>query len=62
MGVSTDPVMVFDLQSLVTVVPDLDELTLPFQHTEIDEIVKRMLTDKAPGPDGFNGLFMKKTW
>jgi hypothetical protein len=62
MGVSTDPVMVSDLQSLATVVPDLDELTLPFQHAEIDEIVKRMPTDKAPGPDGFNGLFMKKTW
>ena len=34
----------------------------PFQQMEIDLIVKRMPTDKAPGLDGFNGLFMKKCW
>jgi hypothetical protein len=27
---------------------------------EIDQIVKSMPPDKAPGPDGFNGLFLKK--
>jgi hypothetical protein len=29
---------------------------------EINSIVKEMPTDRAPGPDGFNGLFMKKCW
>jgi hypothetical protein len=62
MGVSSDPVMVFDLGSLVQVADDLDHLVLPFQHEEIDAIIKKMPTDKAPGPDGFNGLFMKKCW
>lgn len=63
MGVSSEPVMVFDLQSLVQAVPDLEELTpFPFLHSEIDDIVKRMPIDKAPGPDGFNGMFMKKCW
>jgi hypothetical protein len=29
---------------------------------EINNIVRKMLVDKAPGPDGFNGLFLKKCW
>jgi hypothetical protein len=62
MGVSTEPMMVFDLQTLVTAVSGLEDLTLPFQHSEIDEIVRRMSCDKSPGPDGFNGLFMKRCW
>jgi len=62
MGVSSNPAMVFDLQSLVAAVPGLEELSLPFQQSEIDEIVKHMPTDKAPGPDGFNGMFVKRCW
>ena len=62
MGVSSNPAMVFDLQSLVAAVPGLEELALPFQRSEIDEIVKHMPTDKAPGPDGFNGMFVKRCW
>jgi hypothetical protein len=62
MGVSSNPTMVFDLQSLITAVPDLENLALPFQQSEIDSIVKRMPSDKAPGPDGFNGMFMKRCW
>lgn len=30
--------------------------------SEIDEVVNRMPIDRTPGPDGFNGLFMKKCW
>lgn len=62
MGVSTNPEMVFNLESLVAAVPDLEELTLPFPQSEIDDTVRKMPTDKAPGPDGFNGLFMKRCW
>lgn len=62
MGISTNPVMVFDLNSLVTAVPDLDSQILPFQQNEIDRIIQKMPIDKAPGPDGYNGLFMKKCW
>jgi hypothetical protein len=29
---------------------------------EIEAVVEEMPTDRAPGPDGFNGLFMKKCW
>ena len=53
--------MCFDLTRLITP-QDLSELEVPFKTTEIDEVIKHMPVDKAPGPDGFNGLFMKKFW
>jgi hypothetical protein len=28
----------------------------------MDDIVKYMPTDRAPRPDGYSGLFMKKCW
>jgi hypothetical protein len=62
MGTTSSPNMLFDLSSMVTPVGGLDFLVAPFQVDEIDSIVKRMLADKAPGPDGFNGLFLKKCW
>jgi hypothetical protein len=62
MGVSSSPRLVFDLSSLIVAVPDLESLALPFQQSEIDNIVKRMPTDKSPGPDGFNGMFFRKSW
>jgi hypothetical protein len=34
----------------------------PFTRKEIDDVIKEMPTDRAPGPDGFNGLFLKKCW
>jgi retron-type reverse transcriptase len=34
----------------------------PFSEEEISNIVKFMKPDRAPGPDGFNGLFLKKCW
>jgi hypothetical protein len=40
MGVSSDPTMVFDLHSLITVVPDLENLALPFQHNEMITLLK----------------------
>jgi hypothetical protein len=41
---------------------DLSNVEIPFSHEEINNIIKRMPNDKAPGPDGFNGLFMRKFW
>jgi hypothetical protein len=40
----------------------LEALGAPIHREEIDTIVKRLPSDKAPGPDGFNGLFIKKCW
>ena len=60
MGVSSGISMLFDLNSLLTRREDLNLLAEPFLQEEIDNIIKRMPNDKAPGPDGFNGKFMKK--
>ena len=62
MGTTSSPTMLFDLSSLVTPVNDLDSLAAPILQEEVDLVVKRMLADKAPGPDGFNGRFLKKCW
>jgi hypothetical protein len=54
--------MEFDLPSLITPIPGLQELSAPFSTQEIDDVIKYMPVEKAPGPDGFNGLFLKKCW
>nr|XP_020176662.1 uncharacterized protein LOC109762251 [Aegilops tauschii subsp. strangulata] len=62
MGSSRGINMGFDLSSLIEPVVGLDTLTKPFEKEEMDMIVKHMPVDKAPGPDGFNGLFFKRCW
>jgi hypothetical protein len=54
--------MQFDLASLIEKVPGLEELTTTFLSEEIDLVIKEMPSDRAPGPDGFNGMFFKKCW
>lgn len=41
---------------------DLAELERPFEQDEIKKVVMSMPAEKAPGPDGFIGLFYKKWW
>jgi mannosylglycoprotein endo-beta-mannosidase len=62
MGRSDGITMEFNLHSLIKRVDGLDELTVPFQEKEMDEVVNEMPIDRALGPDGFNGLFLKKCW
>ena len=62
MGVTIPVSRPFDLHELLPTVPDLQQLTDPFSDDEIVDLVKHMKTDKAPGPDGFNGMFLKKCW
>jgi hypothetical protein len=54
--------MLFDLSSLTPVRVNLDSLVAPIPKEEIDRVIKFMPTDKTAGPDGFNGLFIKKCW
>ena len=51
--------MKFDLARIIKKVEGLEELTTPFTHEEIDTVVREMPSDRAPGPDGFNGCFLK---
>jgi hypothetical protein len=52
----------FHLSTLLTPVEGLHVLTRPFEKEEMDLVIKHMAPDKSPGPDGFNGLFLKKCW
>jgi hypothetical protein len=38
---------------------NLADLSSPFTHEEIDNVVAHMSSDKSPGPDEFSGLFLK---
>jgi hypothetical protein len=49
--------MLFNLQQLINLEVDLSSLIAPFSKEEIDRIIKLVPSDKAPCPDGFNGLF-----
>nr|XP_051205130.1 uncharacterized protein LOC127318698 [Lolium perenne] len=51
-----------NLGAVIQRVDNLDSLVTPFSDEEIDKIVQHMKPDRAPGPDGFNGLFFKKCW
>jgi hypothetical protein len=62
MGTTSSPTMLFDLASMITPLDGLESIADPILHSEIDSVVKKMPSDKAPGPDGFNGLFLKKCW
>ena len=54
--------MGFDLDSLISKVDGLEELSRPFTDVEVEDVIKHMPIDRAPGPDGFTGLFLKKCW
>jgi hypothetical protein len=62
LGTCSTPTMQFDLEDLIEPTPGLQELSIPFTKEEIDIVVKSMPADKAPGPDGFNGQFLKACW
>ena len=62
MGISMQPRMAFDLSNLISLTVNLDSLIVSFAREEIDKIIKMLPVDKSPGPDGFNGMFMKKCW
>ena len=54
--------MDFDLPNLIQRVDGLEDLSLPFTDSEVDAIIKNMPCDRASGPDGFTGLFLKRCW
>jgi hypothetical protein len=62
MGCSSNPTMLYNLTELIQPSDDLEHLSRLFSALDIDKVIKQMPADKAPGPDGFNGLFLKRCW
>jgi hypothetical protein len=56
---SKDTTMFFELNSLIQPT-DLSEVDQPFSLGEIESLINELPINKAPGPDGFNGMFIKK--
>lgn len=54
--------MLFNLESLFGLPPDLSSLEMPFTSQEIDDVIKHLPLDKSPRPDGFNNDFLKRCW
>jgi hypothetical protein len=52
----------FDFEFLGIPRLNLQELADPFSEDEVVKIIKELPVDKAPGPDGFTGLFLKVAW
>jgi hypothetical protein len=59
MGTSSARSMSLNWQSLGYAPRDLSELEMPFTQEEIKDTIDSMPSDKAPGPDGFTGVFFK---
>ena len=51
-----------NLINLISRVEGLQDLDAPFTKQEIDSVIKNLPSDKAPGPNGFNGDFIKACW
>jgi hypothetical protein len=60
LGISNFTGINFDLPVLLEGVDDLSSLVSPFAKEEIDNVIRNLPSDKAPGPDGFNTDFFKK--
>ncbi|CAN6253637.1 unnamed protein product [Urochloa humidicola] len=41
---------------------DLAHLDAEFTEQEVHDVVKEIASEKAPGPDGYIGLFLKESW
>lgn len=47
---------------MIQSVPGLEDLSALFTKDEIDRVIKIIPADRAPGPDGFLGQFLKVCW
>jgi hypothetical protein len=58
LGQSEYDKLLFDLNGIIhsAKMPELDD---PFSTQEIDALITDLPTDKALGPDDFNGMFIK---
>jgi hypothetical protein len=61
LGCTQNTQMHFNMTDLLQT-QNLEHITEPFTKEQIDAVVANMPPDKATGPDGFNGKFIKKCW
>jgi hypothetical protein len=61
LGVSEFKQIFYDMSSLIQP-KEMPEIDSPFSDEEVNIALKEMPYDHTPGPDGFNGCFMKKCW
>jgi hypothetical protein len=61
LGISELTGMAYNLNTLL-IAHDLDGLDIDFSQNEIESVIKCLPNSHALGPDGFNGLFIKKCW
>ena len=62
LGVSVPVDESFDFSRFIQHHDYLAALSAPFSMREIEEVLKSLPNAKAPRPDGFSGLFLKKCW
>lgn len=53
--------MEYDLDTILQS-HSLDHLDTDFSQQEIEAVIRGLSNSYAPGPDGFNGMFIKKCW
>jgi hypothetical protein len=51
--------MLYNLEEMIDTHDGREHISVPFSNEEIDNVVRQMPIDKALGPDGFNGLFLR---
>jgi hypothetical protein len=51
-----------NLQQFHNQIVDLKEMGNPITEEEVWDIIKPLLVDRAPGPDGYSGRFYKACW
>jgi hypothetical protein len=60
LGINQDIEKFFNLEQQIVTKHNLDHLDTPFSLKEIEVVVKYMPSDRTPGPDGLNGLYLKR--
>jgi len=61
LGVSEFTGMSYNLSNIL-LEHNLKGLDADFSQEEIEGVIRNLLNNHAPGPDGFIGLFIKKCW
>lgn len=59
MGVSEFTDIYYDLSSIINTVALPNTLDSDFSTQEIDNVIRSLPNEHAPGPDGFSGIFIK---